>query len=136
MSATHPEIPAPFRIDVEPERDVVRVCPHGDVDLATIHEISKQIDELRSRGFGRVVLDLRGATFLDSTGLHLALELTRSSQAQGWEFALIEGPPEVQRAFEVTGVGALVAFVEPARARLARYVAGEPIAVTGVTSRA
>jgi anti-sigma B factor antagonist len=120
MSATQPKIPTHFRLDVEPDRDVVRVCPRGEVDLATAGAIREQIDDLRSLGFARVVLDLRGVTFLDSSGLHLALDLTRASHAHGWEFALIAGPAHVQRVFEVTCVGSLVVFVEPAHVRFAR----------------
>ena len=49
------------------------------------------------------MLDLRGVTFLDSTGLHLVLEADAASRAQGWEFGLIGGPAHVQRVFDLTG---------------------------------
>src|SRR4051812_26963063 len=32
-----------FHIDVEPERDAVRVCPAGDVDLATVQLVRTQV---------------------------------------------------------------------------------------------
>jgi len=35
MTATRLETDHQFRIDVEPERDAVRVCPCGEVDLTT-----------------------------------------------------------------------------------------------------
>jgi anti-sigma B factor antagonist len=106
--------PHAFRLDVRPERDVVRVCPVGDVDLDTVDVVRAQLDELRAAGFTRVVLDLRGATFLDSTGLHLALEAQAASAADGWEFGIIEGPANVQRAFELAGLGKRLPFVDPA----------------------
>jgi anti-anti-sigma factor len=106
-------IPAPFRIEVEPEREAVRVCPIGEVDVGTVGEVRAQLDELKSSGFPRVVLDLRRTTFLDSSGLHLAVEVNAASAADGFAFALIAGPREVHRVFEVTGLSARLPFVDP-----------------------
>src|SRR3954451_2007385 len=100
MSATRPisnldrhaALRSGFRVDVEPERDVVRVCPAGDVDLDTAGLIRAHVDELVSAGFDHVLVDLRGATFLDSTGLRLVIDLHTRSRADGWRFAIIEGP--------------------------------------------
>jgi anti-sigma B factor antagonist len=123
MSATPSYADGSFRLDVEPERDIVRVCPRGEVDLATAATIREEIEELTAMGFARVALDLRGVTFLDSTGLRLSLELTMAARAEGWEFALIEGPADVQRVFEVAGVRPLVLFIEPSQIRYARWEA-------------
>jgi anti-sigma B factor antagonist len=99
---------------VEPERDVVRVCPRGEVDLDTVGAVRSQLDELVGAGFTRVVLDLRGTTFIDSTGLRLALDAHAASAADGWEFGIIPGPPNVQRAFEIVGFSERLPFVDPA----------------------
>jgi anti-anti-sigma factor len=64
-----------------------------------------------------VVLDLRGVTFLDSTGVRLALELLESSRAAEWEFAVIDGPTRVQRIFELTGVRSVIPFIAPKQIR-------------------
>jgi len=96
--------PAPFHVDVEPERDVVRVSPVGEVDLATIDEVRARIEELKAAGFRRVLLDLRGVTFLDSSGVRLVLEADASARADGWDFALVEGSATVQRVFALAGV--------------------------------
>jgi len=112
MSAAPRETVRPFSIDVEPERDIVRVCPRGDVDLATVGQLREQIEELIAAGFVRVLLDLRGVTFLDSTGLRLVIELYRGSCADDWDLAVIEGPPEVGRVFETTGLRSLLPLVD------------------------
>jgi anti-sigma B factor antagonist len=106
-------VPQAFRLDVVPEREVVRVCPIGDVDISTVGSIRKQIEALVSDGFDRVVLDLRGTTFLDSTGLRMAVEVGSSAAQDGFDFAIIEGPAAVQRAFEITGLRAQLPFVDP-----------------------
>jgi len=120
MSATHLDTDYQFRLEVEPERDAVRVCPRGEVDLATTGEIREKFEEMSALGFRRVVLDLRGVTFLDSTGLRLALELWESSRTATWEFAVIEGPVAVQRIFELTGVRSRMPFIAPTQIRHAR----------------
>ena len=103
--------PAPFRIVVRTERDVVRVCPFGEVDIDTVDRIREQLENATATGARHVVLDLRDVTFLDSSGLHLALEADAASRAQGWEFGLIGGPADVQRVFDLTGARARLPFL-------------------------
>lgn len=63
----------PFRVDVAPDREEVRVSPVGELDLATVPLVDTELAELWSLGFARLVLDLRNVCFLDSTGLRLAV---------------------------------------------------------------
>jgi anti-anti-sigma factor len=112
MSAARQDTFRPFTVDVQPERDVVRVALRGDLDLATVSPVREQIDQLIANGFVRVLLDLREVTFLDSTGLRLVLELYHGSCADGWELAVIEGPPDVQRVFQLTGLRDLLPLVD------------------------
>jgi anti-sigma B factor antagonist len=107
------EVPSRFRVDVEPEREVVRVCPVGEVDLGTVGQVRAQLEELKSSGFSRLVLDLRRTTFLDSSGLRLAVEVNAASASDGFAFAIVAGPPEVQRAFELSGLASRLPFVDP-----------------------
>jgi anti-sigma B factor antagonist len=93
-----------FRVDVEPERERVRVIPHGELDLATVSELDARIDELRSRGFATIVLDLRQLTFMDSTGLRLLLRLDAEARADGFHFAILECEGPVRRLLELTCV--------------------------------
>jgi len=117
MTATQQQPPTPFELDVEPERDVVRVCPAGELDLATVPLVRSKMEELASSGFPRVFLDLREATFLDSAGVHLILDLDAAARDGGWEFAVIDGSPEVGKVFDVTGVRPLIPFLDPMRLR-------------------
>lgn len=106
--------PPAFSVDVRPERDVVRVCPVGEIDFDTVGVVRAQLDELRAAGFTCVVLDLREVTFLDSSVLHLAMDAQAASAADGWAFGIIEGPANVKRAFEVAGLREQLPFVDPA----------------------
>ena len=103
----------PFRIDVEPARDSVRVAPVGELDIATVDKLRAEAERLRESGFGKLVLDLRGVRFLDSTGLRLVLELDQAARAASQELLLIRGSAVVQRIFEVTQVSDRLQFIEP-----------------------
>jgi anti-anti-sigma factor len=59
--------------EVVPERELVRVRPVGELDMATVPVLEAQIRELRGAGFRSVVLDLRKLEFMDATGLSLIL---------------------------------------------------------------
>jgi anti-sigma B factor antagonist len=94
----------PFRVDVHPERDAVRVAPVGELDLATASLLENQLHDLRTAGFEHVVLDLREVTFIDSSGLRVIVAEHRFAATTEHEFSLLSGPPAVQRALEVCGL--------------------------------
>jgi anti-anti-sigma factor len=99
-----------FSIEIRPDRSRVLVVPHGDLDLATVGSLATEIDELVSRGFDALVIDLRATSFIDSTGIRLMLTETRRTDAR---ITLIDGSDIVSRVFDLTGVRELLPF-EPA----------------------
>jgi anti-sigma B factor antagonist len=103
----------PFlRCEVVPERDAIRVRPIGSLDLATVPVLEQQLEDLREAGFQRLIVDLGGLYFLDSTGLRLALKWHVAAQRDGFEIGFAPGPAEVQRVFEIAGVTEHVTFVD------------------------
>jgi anti-sigma B factor antagonist len=101
-----------FRCELEPERERVRVRPIGEIDIATAPVVEAHLSELTAAGFKQVTLDLRTVCFLDSTGLRMILEWDARSRADGFSFALVAGPPAVQRLFELTNTMALLSFTD------------------------
>jgi anti-sigma B factor antagonist len=103
---------ARLRVDVQPEPPGARVCPLGEIDLATVDGIRRKIDESVAAGCERVVLDLGRVTFMDSNGLHLALDADADARDGGWQLLIIAGPRPVRRIFEVTGLRDRLPFVD------------------------
>ena len=101
----------PFRVDVEPARESVRVAPIGELDIATVDKLQVEVSRLLESGFAKIVLDLRGVRFLDSTGLRLVLELDAAARADAHELFVIRGSDVVHRIFEVTQVAERLNFV-------------------------
>lgn len=98
--------------EVVPERDAVRVCPVGELDMATVGSLGGQIQDVRRAGFRHVILDLRKLRFMDAAGLSLILALDAEARQDGFSIALVPGPPAVQRVFEVTRTTGRLGFIE------------------------
>jgi anti-sigma B factor antagonist len=88
-----------FHCEVTPERDQVVVRPRGELDMATVGQVEQELRHLRRSGFRTLVLDLGGLTFMDSTGLHLAMRWANDAAQDGFSFEIEPGPPPVMRVF-------------------------------------
>ncbi len=105
-----PEEFAPFRVEVRPQEDGVRVVPIGELDLATVDEVDARLFEAFARGVSNVVLDLRALRFMDSCGLHLVLSCDAQAKHGGTNFTLIDGSPAIQRLFDLADVRGGLSF--------------------------
>jgi anti-sigma B factor antagonist len=94
----------PFQCEVVPEGDVVHVRPSGELDIATAPEVAAPLAKVSADGHRKVVVDLAGLTFVDSSGMRVLVEAYRAAAQHGVEFAVLPGPPAVQRAFEMAGL--------------------------------
>lgn len=89
---------------------VVRVV--GEIDLATAPALDAQLRDLEASGDARVILDLGGVEFMDSTGLHSIIRAQRNADCNGHTLAFRRGSPQVQRLLELTGVLTRLTFVD------------------------
>ena len=64
----------------------------------------------------RVVLDLRGLSFIDSTGLHLLAALDERAQRDGFQLTLLAPPAPINRAIQICGLDQILPFAAPADA--------------------
>jgi anti-anti-sigma factor len=101
-----------LRCEVVREGDAARVVVSGALDLATVPILEAELADLRHAGVRRLVLDLSGLGFMDSTGLRCILERDAEARRDGFSIALVAGPPAVQRVFEVTGTAARLPFID------------------------
>jgi anti-anti-sigma factor len=77
-----------FRIRLEREEACVVVAAEGDLDITTVDRLRREVLDLGARGCPRIVLDLSGLTFADSSQIHLLLELQAASAVDGFAFAV------------------------------------------------
>jgi anti-sigma B factor antagonist len=102
---------APFSVEVQRHGDIAIVEPRGELDVATVQKLGAILEEIKSAG--RLVLDLRGLSFIDSSGLHLLVALNQRAQRHGFQLALVAPAPPVDRAIQVSGLGETLPFVSP-----------------------
>jgi anti-sigma B factor antagonist len=102
----------PLECRVDSRGDTAYVAAIGELDIDTAPEVQSRLQEVRAAGFESLVLDLRGTTFIDSTGLWLALEWHERARRERFGFALIQGPEAVRRVIDVAGIRSLLNFVE------------------------
>ena len=105
--------PQPFRCDVAFERDAASVQTVGELDMGTVPILSAELAQLRRAGCRQVIIDLRGLSFMDSSGLHFLLDCHAAARQDGFTMALVPGPPAVQRVFELTATATVLPFVDP-----------------------
>jgi anti-anti-sigma factor len=93
-----------LKIGLERDPQGVRITLVGEVDLATVPELNRLLDQLADSEHRRVLIDLTGVEFMDSTGLGSIIRAVRAADANGHRLAVRRGSPQVQRLFELTGL--------------------------------
>jgi anti-sigma B factor antagonist len=102
----------------------------GELDIATTPQLERALREPRLQA-RLVVLDLRGLTFMDSSGVHAIVDASIRARQVGRRVLLLRGPPGVDRVFTLTEnaddvVNGDIRALEPSVAALTRLVAEEP----------
>jgi anti-anti-sigma factor len=106
------DVPEPLRTRQVTHGDTVVIVASGEIDLSSADRLQAQLGGLLG-SCRRLVLDLRDVDFIDSSGLHCILHVEKASRAASVEFALVPGPPPVQRLFELTQTSDILHFIEP-----------------------
>lgn len=101
-------MPPNFDVSSHHEDGALVVTPEGELDIATVGEVRTELEE-RSAGEG-LVLDLRGLTFLDTSGIQLVVEAFRAARDEGFRLRLVRARASVQRVFEIAGLEAVLPF--------------------------
>jgi anti-sigma B factor antagonist len=84
--------------------DAYIVSLGGEVDLYTAPQLDQALQELTASGARRVVIDLAGAAFIDSTVLGVLLNALTRLDAGGGELVLVSDDHRILKLLEVTGL--------------------------------
>jgi cysteine synthase B len=76
----------------------------GELDFAHLDMARKALFDLGLASVARLALDLRGLTFMDTSGVRLVLQAMHRADECGAEFALIRGPQVVHQVLELVGL--------------------------------
>ncbi|HEX5926320.1 MAG TPA: STAS domain-containing protein [Baekduia sp.] len=92
-----------FDVSVEHSGTTAIVRLAGELDLATAPELTEVLHGLES-SCERVILDLSGLEFIDSTGLRLAVAEHGRASADGFEFVIAGAAGAVLKILRLTGL--------------------------------
>jgi anti-anti-sigma factor len=99
---TDAPVPGPLRIVSRQDDDGVVISLSGELDLASAPDLERELQEAEAGRPARVLIDLRGLAFMDSTGLQALLRARERATGADYTLALRRGPHQVQRVFELT----------------------------------
>jgi anti-sigma B factor antagonist len=103
-------LPEPFEL-----QDVVcdgrhTLVVNGELDIASAGELNAMLLEIPRDEATGITLDLRGLTFMDSTGLFMVLFAQELAARHGYDFSVIPGSAKIQRIFELTALVDVLPF--------------------------
>jgi anti-sigma B factor antagonist len=102
-----------FNVETTGDEHAAVLKVTGELDLATSPALEAEV-ERAAAGSELVILDLRGVSFMDSTGLSLLVKAQRRAEELGRRLAVVRGGAQVQRLLTLTGVAdRLVLIDEP-----------------------
>ena len=90
---------------------VLTVSLAGELDHHAAREAIEQAEDLMALyPCGKLVLDLAGLTFMDSSGLAVVLHLHRTCARSGHDFVVRGAPQQPMRVFEAAGLPQVMIF--------------------------
>jgi len=111
-----PTVDEEFRITVSAVGTTSTIGPQGEWDLAGKAAASRAVTETLERSPDRLVLDLSKLTFIDSSAVHAAIQLSQRSEADNFHFAIVPGSRAVQRIFDICHLTETLPFTTRAQA--------------------
>ncbi|HEY7625492.1 MAG TPA: STAS domain-containing protein [Ilumatobacteraceae bacterium] len=104
----------PMSIEVQRSADSVVMIVNGELDLATVPDLQRSLDEIGIEG--DVIVDCAGIEFMDSTGLNLLVTRAKSMRQAGGSLRLRHVSEPVYRILKLSGLISLIEQVGPAQA--------------------
>jgi anti-sigma B factor antagonist len=97
-------------VSSERRADVLILSLRGELDLATSALLERELDAAEAARPTRLVVDLSGLEFIDSSGLSALVRARERASQNGHQLSLRQGPRVVERLFELTRSVELFSF--------------------------
>ncbi len=94
----------------ERDGDSYSIVLTGELDLSGTQDVTRELRLAEMSDARRIVLDLSGVTFIDSSGVRMIVEAHERSRADGDRLALTLAPGPVQRIFDMTDLSDRLPF--------------------------
>jgi anti-sigma B factor antagonist len=102
-----------LKVSSRAEGDRVIVALSGEIDLYTAPRLQSQLAAaLNTEHAVRLVVDMSGVDFCDSTGMNVLLGAQRMAREHGGDLELSAPRPAVRKILQVTGLESVFTVVE------------------------
>ncbi len=91
-----------FGVDITRESYGHMAALSGEIDVSTVDDVEEKLRDAIDGHTPVLALDLRKVTFMDSSGLRLALQLDKEQGEAGGRLVVVRGIRRVERVFELT----------------------------------
>jgi anti-sigma B factor antagonist len=98
------ELEEPLTIEVGDEGSDTVFVLRGELDPHTAPDLRNEIDRVLEAGRSRLVLDLAGITFIDSSGLRVVISAHKDTVERGGGLVLRSPSPTTRRLLDITGL--------------------------------
>jgi anti-sigma B factor antagonist len=106
-------------LDTTARNGYVVVSVWGEIDVYTAPQLRERLIELNDQEYYRIVVDLSGVEFLDSTGLGVLVGGLKRSRGHDGDLALVCSHPRIMKVFEVTGLNKVFSIADSVEAAVA-----------------
>ena len=97
----------------QPSPGVIAVTVAGELDMAGRDAFGDALAKARAQASKKLVIDMRGLTFMDSTGLRLLLDTWSESSMNDRELEIVVSKDGlVRRVLEISGCDGILPVVE------------------------
>jgi anti-sigma B factor antagonist len=102
-----------LKVSSRPQGDHTIVAVSGEIDLYTAPKLHTELAAaVAGEGGARVVVDMTGVEFCDSTGMNVLLAALRRARERGGELVLSGPRPAVRKILQVTGLESVFTVVD------------------------
>ncbi len=98
--------------------DTAVIAVTGEMDVANAGQVKQAALKLISDGVRRLVIDLQGTEYMDSSGLGTLVGLLKRIKEAGGEMPIAAAQPRVKRLFEITGLTQVFQLYDDVRTAL------------------
>jgi stage II sporulation protein AA (anti-sigma F factor antagonist) len=100
-------------VNLEVKDQVLCIRLEGELDHHTAEELRTEVDEkIKKNSIKHIILNLKGLSFMDSSGLGVILGRYKLIKNSGGEMVVCAISPSVKRLFEMSGLFKIIRLEE------------------------
>ena len=84
----------------------------GELDMAGVDQLERLLSPDQTPEGATFVIDMRGLSFIDSSGLRALIMADERVRDEGGRFIVVRGPDRVNEILEMTGVAQRIELVD------------------------